>query len=294
LSRASQHLAAKSGRMALDYGHLAKKVFDYSAFPPLKNHSKGAMYVVNVTVLIYQLGCCAVPIVFVATNMNNLVEKHFGVHITNAQYATIFLLPLALANMISRMRIMSWLAIFATLLWFFGTIAMLQECFRMPSQWRTLPATTSVWSTIMFIGTAMYAYEGQTMILPIENKLRHPEDFTAKCGVLPTLMILITVFYTALGFYGYTAYGENTLGTLPLNMPDTTLFTVVTIALTIMAFLAHPINLYVVFEMLWPGFKRKSGNRYPRLRDYPTSVDIGFRLFWVLLTFFARCFGTPH
>lgn len=35
-------------------------------------------------------------------------------------------------------------------------------------------------------------------------------------------MILITVFYTALGFFGYTAYGENTLGTLPLNMPDTT------------------------------------------------------------------------
>lgn len=60
-------------------------------------------------------------------------------------------------------------------------------------------------------------------ILPIENKLRFPEEFTENCGVLPTLMVLITVFYTALGFYGFTAFGENTLGTLPLNMPDTTL-----------------------------------------------------------------------
>lgn len=68
-------------------------------------------------------------------------------------------------------------------------------------------------------------YQSSTLciqILPIENKLRHPEEFTRNCGVLPTLMILITVFYTALGFFGYTAYGENTLGTLPLNMPDTT------------------------------------------------------------------------
>uniref|UniRef100_A0A915LC85 Amino acid transporter transmembrane domain-containing protein n=1 Tax=Romanomermis culicivorax TaxID=13658 RepID=A0A915LC85_ROMCU len=121
-------------------------------------------------------------------------------------------------------------------------------------------------------------------ILPIENKMRYPEDFTENCGVLPTLMILITVFYTSLGFYGYTAFGDETKGTLPLNMPDNTLFSSVSIMLALMAFLAHPVNLYVVFDMFWPGFKRKFPLKYVFWLDKIQTLDILFRLFWVLLT----------
>lgn len=41
---------------------------------------------------------------------------------------------------------------------------MLQQCIQMPSQWDTLPGYTDFWSTVMFFGTAMYSYEGQTMV----------------------------------------------------------------------------------------------------------------------------------
>lgn len=66
--------------------------------------------------------------------------------------------------MVATMRMLSYLAITATLLWLFGALAMLQQCIQMPSQWAELPAYTNFWSTVMFFGTAMYSYEGQTMV----------------------------------------------------------------------------------------------------------------------------------
>lgn len=62
------------------------------------------------------------------------------------------------------------------------------------------------------------------------------------------------------------------------------LFTVVAVALTIMAFLAHPVNLYVVFDMFWSGFKRKMGNRFPFWFERQMLLSILFRSFWVVLT----------
>lgn len=72
------------------------------------------------------------------------------------------------------------------------------------------------------------------MILPVENKLETPEDFLDNFGVLPTTMLLctgewklymaekrISVFMIALGFYGYTAFGDRTEPTITTNVPLT-------------------------------------------------------------------------
>lgn len=59
---------------------------------------------------------------------------------------------------------------------------------------------------------------------------------------------------------------------------------VVSMALTIMAFLAHPVNLYVVFEMFWSGFKRKVTSRYTFWYDRQVLLNFLYRSFWVILT----------
>lgn len=167
-----------------------------------------------------------------------ILGHYLHIHMSNTFYATVLLMPLAAFNMAATMNALSYLAMTATLLWLGGAVFMLQYCIQLPSQWNKVPAYTDLWSTTMFFGLAMYSYEGQTMvrefhhrnekysgwvlaqILPIENKMRYPEEFTRNCGVLPTLMGLVTALYTSIGFYGYTAFGDKTLGTLPLNMPE--------------------------------------------------------------------------
>lgn len=58
------------------YGHFAKRVFDYSSSQFLRQNSKRFMYVVNVTILFYQLGMCSVAILFISDNMVNLLGNY--------------------------------------------------------------------------------------------------------------------------------------------------------------------------------------------------------------------------
>jgi proton-coupled amino acid transporter len=121
------------------------------------------------------------------------------------------------------------------------------------------------------------------MILPVENKLETPEDFLDNFGVLPTTMMLCTIFMTALGFYGYNGFGDKVAPTITTNVPLTGLYSVVNVFLMLQSMLGHSIAMYVVFDMFFNGFRRKFQARYPTV---PKQVaDKGFRCFWVLITY---------
>lgn len=53
----------------------------------------------------------------------------------------------------------------------------------------------------------------------MENKLEYPEEFLDNFGVLPTTMLLCTIFMTALGFYGYNGFGDKIAPTITTNVP---------------------------------------------------------------------------
>jgi amino acid permease len=96
LVRSSQHLAKRTGVPSLDYGHFAKRVFDYSPSPFLRMNSKRFMYVVNITILFYQLGMCSVAILFISDNMVNLL----GGYITATDHTKIVIMAtIALVKM---------------------------------------------------------------------------------------------------------------------------------------------------------------------------------------------------
>uniref|UniRef100_A0A915D371 Amino acid transporter transmembrane domain-containing protein n=1 Tax=Ditylenchus dipsaci TaxID=166011 RepID=A0A915D371_9BILA len=124
LVRSSQHLAKKSGVSSLDYGHFAKRVCDYSASPLLRTYSKAIMYVVNVTILFYQLGMCSVAILFISDNMVHLLgdfvggSEHFKT-IIMASIATIFILG---TNMFTEMRVISIFAMISSVFFLMGTV----------------------------------------------------------------------------------------------------------------------------------------------------------------------------
>ncbi|GMT20590.1 hypothetical protein PFISCL1PPCAC_11887, partial [Pristionchus fissidentatus] len=153
-----------------------------------------------------------------------------------------------------------------------------------PSHHAELPFVTNFTGVVTMIGMTMYAFEGQTMILPVENKLATPDDFLSPFGLLPTTMIVCGAFMTAIGFYGYTAFGDAVMPTITTNVPTNGLYATVSVFLMLQALLGHSIALNVIADMSSDdGFRRKFSNRFPNVSV--DKVDYGFHLFWVLVTF---------
>ncbi len=49
--------------------------------------------------------------------------------------------------------------------------------------------------------------------------MRTPEDFPGLTGVLNTTMVVTTVLYIAIGFYGFMKAGNDAAGSITLNLP---------------------------------------------------------------------------
>ncbi|VDK48543.1 unnamed protein product [Anisakis simplex] len=128
-------------------------------------------------------------------------------------------------------------------------------------------------------------------ILPVENKLETPDDFLNNFGVLPTTMILCAVFMVAIGFYGYTAFGDKTQAAITMNVPKEGLYSTINVFLMLQSMLGHSIAMYVILDMFFNGFRRKFAYRFPNCPKI--VVDKGFRIFWVMVTFLMAV-SVPH
>ena len=71
----------------------------------------------------------------------------------------------------------------------------------------------------LFFGTAIYAFEGIGVVLPIENQMRFKSELRGLNGVLNTSMVIVTCLYIAIAFFGYLKYGDNVEGSITLNLP---------------------------------------------------------------------------
>lgn len=116
----------------------------------------------------------------------------------------------------------------------------------------------------------------------MENKLRKPDHMVGPFGVLSVGMTIVTFVYAACGFFGYIVYGEHTQGSITLNLPNTTMFTIVKALLIFVIYSGFVIQQYVIVDMLWPPLKKLM-----KLENMSFCVDFAaeavFRTLLVLL-----------
>lgn len=82
-----------------------------------------------------------------------------------------------------------------------------------------VPWVASIDRLPLFFGMAIFAIEGISNILPIENQMRRPKDMLGWNGVLNTSMGLVVALYVGMGFFGYLKFGENITSSITLNLP---------------------------------------------------------------------------
>jgi len=69
----------------------------------------------------------------------------------------------------------------------------------------------------LFVGTALFTFEGIGLIIPIQESMKRPQKFPP---VLGGVMFVITIVFISMGALGYAAYGSNTKTVVILNLPQ--------------------------------------------------------------------------
>ena len=81
------------------------------------------------------------------------------------------------------------------------------------------PAVGSLGRLPLFFGTAIYTFEGISLVLPIQKDMIKPKHFPGLLGLANTGMVIVTCIYVGMGFFGYLKYGEDVQGSITLDLP---------------------------------------------------------------------------
>lgn len=57
-------------------------------------------------------------------------------------------------------------------------------------------------------------------IVSLENNMKTPADYRKPCGVFNVGIVFITCLYGFVGLIGYMKYGDDTKGSVTLNLPQ--------------------------------------------------------------------------
>ncbi|CAH1777563.1 unnamed protein product [Owenia fusiformis] len=278
----------------LDYGACGEIALRHGPIVWLRNHAQIGRITVNVFLSITQFGFCCVYILFIAKNVKDVFDYAFAYELPVLAYqaiVTVFLLPYCC---IRQMRHLAYFSTIANVLTIAGLSITFWYCFTHLKHIDKYPAFNS-WGTLpLYFGTAMYAFEGIGVILPIENKMAVPDYLRGCNGVLNVGMVIVTCLYISLGFYGYLTFGPeacDVLGSITLNLPSKNwLYLAVRLKFSIAIFISYGLQFYVPLEFMWPPINEKYGDHYPWLRKYGEYI---LRCLLVLLTFGISA-SIPH
>lgn len=151
---------------------------------------------------------------------------------------------------------------------------------------QNLPRTDTVnyfasWEQLpLYFGTAIYAFEGIGVVLPLENNMKTPQDFGGLTGVLNTGMVIVACLYTAVGFFGYLKYGENVAASITLNLDgEAVLAQSVRLMMALAIFLSYGLQFYVPISIMGPAFRDLFTGEFAR-----GVSDVALRITLVIFT----------
>ncbi|KAG0742559.1 hypothetical protein G6F16_008421 [Rhizopus arrhizus] len=234
---------------------------------------------VLIAITLSQVGFVCAYMVFVAQNVQALMESvsqcEVQLSLSNLILAQIVLfVPLA---MIRKIQKLSAFALVADVFILVGLIYLYYYDLFILSVQGVADVDWVINSTAfpMFIGTAVFTYEGVGLVIPITESMAEPEKFPK---VLSGTMVFITSLFLSVGFISYLAFGSQVQTVILLNMPDTTALNTVQGLYALAICLSIPLQLFPAIRIIENGLFTRSG-KHSRLVKWQKNL---FRLLFVL------------
>lgn len=280
LLKCSHILRKRTNASSLDYASILELALETGP-EKLRRWSKVGRMIVNIFLVMTQMGFCCVYLVFIAKNVKQVIDNFHPDSLPEFVYivlTTVLIIPYTFVKDLKKLAPFST---FANVLNFVGLAIIFQDLFQELPDVSERPAYKPICDLPLYFGTAIYAFEGIGLIMPIENRMKHPEDFGGHSGVLNLGMVIVTCLYTATGFYGYLKFGDDAFGSVTLNLPPKDwLYISVNLIFSLSLFITYGLQFYVVIHITWPFINDRLATR--SWRDYAEYI---YRTLLVLVTF---------
>ncbi|XP_029367765.1 proton-coupled amino acid transporter 1 isoform X1 [Echeneis naucrates] len=290
LVKCSHHLSAKVNRPSLTYGEAVQ--YGMENVPWLRRHSQWGKRTVNLFLIITQLGFCCVYFVFLSDNVKQVVEAANATtfscqvnHTNQTQilvksfdsrlYMLCFLPAIILLVFTPNLKYLAPLSLVANLVMTASLILIYFYSLTNISYPISLPKVGRAKDYPLFFGTAIFAFEGIGVVLPLENKMQRPQSFTL---VLYLGMGIVTFLYISLGTIGYMCFGDQIGGSITLNLPNCWTYQAVKLLYCFGIFITFALQFYVPAEILIPPVVARVPERWE------TAVDLLLRTVLVIFT----------
>jgi proton-coupled amino acid transporter len=137
----------------------------------------------------------------------------------------------------------------------------------------------------LFIGTAIFTFEGIGLIIPIQESMKKQKNFPP---VLAGVMIIITVVFVSMGALSYAAYGSATETVVILNLPqDDKMVNGVQFLYSLAILLSTPLQIFPAIRITENELFTRSGKYNPYIK-WQKNI---FRFFVVMLCAGIAWFG---
>ncbi|XP_055586858.1 proton-coupled amino acid transporter-like protein pathetic [Uranotaenia lowii] len=241
----------------LDYAKTAECVFLHSKVD-LKKYKYVMRSVVNTMLFMGNTFTIGIYLVFIATNLRSVINSETSIDWSIRIYILLVGAFIAIISQIRELKYLvplSLLANFSLLLTFaISMYYIFEKPFSLENRnlWPDFAGLPSFFATIAF------AIEGASLVLPVENKMKNPENYLKPLGVVNVALACITVLCLTTGFSGYATFGDEIQGSVTLNLPTDEALAKSTQLLAAGAILLTTgLYYYVPMEILWGAIEPK-------------------------------------
>lgn len=266
---------------AIDYPDYARTVELCLETGPVKyrRYSRAMGVTINWFLCITQLGFCCVYIVFVPKNTIQVLHE-YGIEANEKLIMALILIPIILSSLLTNLKYLSYCSLVAGSFMCVGCGVTLYYIFDdLPSPSERSPVG-QVENLPLFFGTAIFAFEGISLVCPLQSAMKEPTDFNKPAGVLNVGMVLVTTLFVVIGFFGYLKYGEEIQSSISLNLPiEEKLAQSVKILFAIGVLLGFALQFFIAIQIMWPELVRRFN-----ITSNLLAKELIFRTFMVFVT----------
>ncbi|KAI9631808.1 transmembrane amino acid transporter protein-domain-containing protein [Dioszegia hungarica] len=223
-------------------------------------YGKWMRFAILASIAVSQIGFVAVYTVFIAENLQAFIlavtdcKTFIATKWLIAAQLSVFM-PLA---MIRNLAKLSGTALIADVFILVGIVYIMgNETVLLATKGVADVAAFNPTNFPLFIGTAVFTFEGIGLVIPITESMREPHRFPR---ALSGVMIVVTVLFATAGIMGYAAYGSKIQTVVIVNLPQEDKFVqAVQFLYSIAILLSIPLQLFPAVRIMENGIFSRSG-----------------------------------